>query len=39
MLARIIMMGVFSVTAVVLFSYQGIEISHAIASIFNKKEY
>ncbi len=31
---RFIMMGLFSVTALTLFTFQGIEISQAIMSIF-----
>ena len=36
MWARFIMMGIFSVTAVFLMSYQGTEIYHAFVDYFRK---
>ncbi len=34
---RLVMMGMFSVTAFSLFLYQGIEISHAFIDLFKKQ--
>jgi hypothetical protein len=34
---RFIIMGMFSLTAISLFFYQGIEITHAFMDLFNKK--
>lgn len=36
MIARLIMMGMFSFTAMVLLSYQGIEIAQAFMDYFRK---
>ncbi len=35
---RFIIMGMFSVTAITLFSYQGIEIFHAFMDYFNSNQ-
>lgn len=37
MLMRFILMGIFSLSALMLFTFQGIEISQAVMSFFKQK--